>query len=73
MFFDDPEAAFQNLAELTVEGGRLCVAVWADRGASPLFELPLTLALDELADPRDRRRRAARRRRARSRSATRRP
>ena len=49
MFFDAPEAAFQNLAELTVEGGRLCVAVWADRGASQLFELPLTLAVDELA------------------------
>ena len=30
-------------------GGRLCVAVWAPRGESPLFEVPLEVALAELA------------------------
>lgn len=49
MFFDAPEAAFANLARLTADGGRLCVAVWAARAASPLFQLPLDAALAELA------------------------
>lgn len=48
MFFDAPEAAFANLARLTAAGGRLCVAVWAAREASPLFQLPLATAVDEL-------------------------
>ncbi|HEU4841308.1 MAG TPA: methyltransferase domain-containing protein [Ilumatobacteraceae bacterium] len=49
MFFDDPETAFANLARLTTEGGRLCVAVWASRGASALFEVPLRAAVAALA------------------------
>jgi protein-tyrosine-phosphatase/SAM-dependent methyltransferase len=50
MFFDAPDAAFANLARLTADGGRLCVAVWADRGASAAFELPLTAAVEALAE-----------------------
>jgi SAM-dependent methyltransferase len=49
MFFADPDAAFANLARLTVENGRFCAAAWAERSRSPLFELPLTVALAELA------------------------
>ncbi len=48
MFFDDPQAAFSNLAESTVVGGRLHVAVWAERQHSELFEVPLRAALAEL-------------------------
>jgi SAM-dependent methyltransferase len=45
MFFDDPAAAFANLAALTRPGGRLVVAVWAHRRDNPLFEIPLAAAL----------------------------
>jgi SAM-dependent methyltransferase len=48
MFFTDPDAAFANLARVTVEGGRFCAAAWAERSRSPLFELPLSIALAEL-------------------------
>ena len=48
MFFVDPDAAFANLARLTAEGGRFCAAAWAERSRSPLFELPLSIALAEL-------------------------
>lgn len=49
MFFDDPAAAFGNLRRATAPGGRLCVAVWAPRAASPVFEVPLDAALAALA------------------------
>ena len=48
MFFAEPTAAFTNLARLTVEGGRFCAAAWAERSRSPLFELPLSVALAEI-------------------------
>jgi SAM-dependent methyltransferase len=48
MFFTDPDAAFANLARVTVEGGRFCAAAWAERSRSRLFELPLSIALAEL-------------------------
>jgi hypothetical protein len=48
MFFADPDAAFANLARLTADGGRFCAAAWAERPRSPLFELPLSIALAEL-------------------------
>jgi SAM-dependent methyltransferase len=48
MFFSDPPAAFANLARLTRDGGRLTVAVWAERSRSPLFDLPLSIAVAEL-------------------------
>ncbi len=48
MFFADPPAAFANLARATAPGGRLAVAVWAERTESELFELPLQVALSAL-------------------------
>ncbi|MFI5044430.1 MAG: class I SAM-dependent methyltransferase, partial [Acidimicrobiales bacterium] len=50
MFFDDPSAAFANLARGTVPGGRLCVAVWSRRVDSDMFDLPLTVALAALEE-----------------------
>ena len=47
MFFEDPPAAFANLARAAAPGGRLHVAVWAER-PPPLFELPLQVALRTL-------------------------
>ena len=48
MFFADPDAAFANFARMTVPGGRLHIAVWAERSRSPIFDLPLSIALAEL-------------------------
>jgi SAM-dependent methyltransferase len=48
MFFADPHAAFANLARATVAGGRLRAAVWAHRSHIQLFDLPLTIAVEEL-------------------------
>jgi SAM-dependent methyltransferase len=48
MFFADPHAAFARLARATIDGGRLRAAVWAHRPDIELFDLPLTIALDEL-------------------------
>ena len=45
MFFEDPLAAFTNLARVSVPGGRLHVAVWAHRSRCELFDLPLTAVL----------------------------
>ncbi len=49
MFFGDPDAAFANLRRLTAPTGRLAVATWQERAASPLFDLPLSIALDRCA------------------------
>jgi hypothetical protein len=48
MFFEDPAAAFANLARVTRPGGRLCVAVWANRLGCPVFEVPLAAALESM-------------------------
>ncbi len=48
MFFDDPAAAFANLADLTRPSGRLSVAVWDRRDRSDLFEVPLAAAVGVL-------------------------
>lgn len=48
MFFADPAAAVRNLAAATRPGGRLAVAVWGPRTASPLFDLPYRLAVEAL-------------------------
>lgn len=48
MFFADPAAAFATMAQLCTPGGRLCVAVWGERQASPCFDVPFTTALAEL-------------------------
>jgi SAM-dependent methyltransferase len=44
MFFDDPTAAFANLAAATAPGGRLCVAVWQTRDRSEILQRPLDVA-----------------------------
>ena len=49
MFFSDPATAFATLHRATAPGGRLCVAVWAHREQSPIFEVPLDAVLAELA------------------------
>jgi SAM-dependent methyltransferase len=41
MFFDDPAAAFANLAAATRPGGRLCVAVWQARHRSSVMQRPI--------------------------------
>jgi SAM-dependent methyltransferase len=46
MFFDDPAAAFANLAAATVPGGRLCVAVWQTRDRSEIMQRPLDVAAE---------------------------
>ncbi|MBV9952013.1 MAG: methyltransferase domain-containing protein [Acidimicrobiia bacterium] len=48
MFFSDPLAAFTNFARVTKPGGRLATAVWARRGESEVFEVPLQAALRAL-------------------------
>ena len=50
MFFDDPTAAFAALARATAPGGRLAMATWSQRTASPLFEVPLRAALTVIDD-----------------------
>ena len=49
MFFDDPTAAFANLAGATAPGGRLCAAVWQTRDRSEILQRPLDVALDVAA------------------------
>jgi SAM-dependent methyltransferase len=48
MFFSDPRAAFEHLAEATGASGRLAIATWARRGASEMFEVPYRAALAAL-------------------------
>jgi SAM-dependent methyltransferase len=48
MFFSDPLAAFTTFARVTKPGGRLAIAVWARRGESEVFEVPLQAALRAL-------------------------
>jgi SAM-dependent methyltransferase len=45
MFFDDPVAAFANLASACRPGGRLCAMAWDRRDRSELFEVPLAATL----------------------------
>src|SRR5687767_246061 len=49
MFFDDPTAAFANLAAATAPGGRLCVAVWQTRDRSEILQRPLDVAAEVAA------------------------
>jgi SAM-dependent methyltransferase len=44
IFFDDPVAAFSNLARSTRKGGRLCAAVWQARDRSPILQHSLDVA-----------------------------
>lgn len=49
MFFDDPRAAFANLAAATAPTGRLCVAVWQIRDRSEILQRPLDVAAEVAA------------------------
>lgn len=46
MFFSDRTAALARLTAAVRPGGRLAFAVWAERGSSPLFDLPYRIAVD---------------------------
>lgn len=50
LFFDDPHAAFSNLARATREGGRLAVLVWQPRDASPFQTVAIDAAAAALAE-----------------------
>ena len=45
MFFEDPPAAFANLAAITRPLGRLSIVVWDRRDRSEMFQLPLDAAV----------------------------
>jgi SAM-dependent methyltransferase len=44
MFFDDPTAAFANMARALRPGGRVSVVAWASLDLNPFFNLPLRTA-----------------------------
>lgn len=48
MFFDDPAAAFANLAAAARPGGRLAAMAWDRRDRSALFQVPLEAVLATL-------------------------
>ncbi|ETW13142.1 UbiE/COQ5 family methyltransferase [Roseivivax marinus] len=48
MFFDDPVAAFSNLARSLVPGGRMIFAAWAEADANPWFGAPRRAAVARL-------------------------
>lgn len=50
LFFDDPVAAFANLAAAARTGGRLCIAVWQQRDRSPILQRGLDIAVAVAAD-----------------------
>ena len=64
MFFADPAAAFANFARMTAPGGRLHIAVWAERSQSPIFDLPLSTRARRARTGRCQRRGSGSRRRA---------
>lgn len=51
MFFNDPVAAFRNLAGALRPGGRLCFASWASLSDNPWFEVPRNAAARRLGRP----------------------
>jgi SAM-dependent methyltransferase len=51
MFFDDPIAAFINLAGALRPGGRLAFASWGPLEANPWFVLPLEVGVPRLGPP----------------------
>lgn len=46
MFYDDPTAAFTNIADHLVAAGRLCIATWQPLAANPWLVLPGAALLD---------------------------
>ena len=51
MFFDDPVAAFANLARATKPGGRLAFVCWQPVDRNPWFAEPLAAAMAVVPDP----------------------
>lgn len=51
MFFDDPVAAFRNIARAVTPGGRLTFLAWAGLAGNPWFAIPAQAAIDVLGKP----------------------
>lgn len=51
MFFDDPVAAFRNLASALREGGRISFVSWAPMAGNPWFEVPRDAAVARMGKP----------------------
>ncbi|MGR3292263.1 MAG: class I SAM-dependent methyltransferase [Paracoccaceae bacterium] len=51
MFFDDPVAAFANMATSLKPGGRLVFATWGPLSENPWFHIPASIARQRLGTP----------------------
>lgn len=51
MFFNDPVAAFRNMARALRPGGRICFAAWAPLEDNPWFKVPRDAAISRLGTP----------------------
>lgn len=51
MFFEDPTAAFTNMAKALKPGGRLVFAAWAQAALVPWFSIPVGAAVARLGRP----------------------
>jgi SAM-dependent methyltransferase len=51
MFFDDPVAAFANMARALKPGGRMVFAAWAPIARVPWFRIPVAAAIARLGKP----------------------
>ncbi|MHB8438380.1 MAG: class I SAM-dependent methyltransferase [Acidimicrobiales bacterium] len=51
MFFDDPDAAFANLARALRPGGRLCVVCWKEMFANEWIAVPAAAAVAHVGMP----------------------
>jgi SAM-dependent methyltransferase len=51
MFFDNPVAAFSNLASALREGGRISFVSWAPMAGNPWFEVPRDAAIARMGKP----------------------
>jgi SAM-dependent methyltransferase len=51
MFFNDPVAAFRNLADALQPGGRIIFACWAEIELNPWFQIPKLAAIRQLGQP----------------------
>lgn len=51
MFFEDPVAAFSNMAKALKPGGRLVFAAWAPPAQVPWFSIPVSAVIARLGKP----------------------